>query len=323
MPSVLFLADPGEDYVADTLLHGLRSLLGAQVVDVPRRAALYRDHPDLGSLYGRGFSIYGLLEDVEVDRSRPLERAAEGEFDLVVLGTIWRDWHWWERVWAAAGERARYAFVDGADVEWAYPYGPTWWKSPARWRLPRAHTRGPYFKREWTRATDVLAGRALALHPIAMSYPAEKVLAAAPAKAKDFPAHVVDAELAERLGEGATGYAFSDEAGYRADLQASRFGITTKRRGWDALRHYEIAANGAVPCFRRLGAKPPRCAPHGLRAGVNCLAYEGAEDLLAQVAGVGEERYAELQAGALAWAGENTTVRRAERFLDSAGVPWR
>jgi len=40
-----------------------------------------------------------------------------------------------------------------------------------------------------------------------------------------------------------------------------------KRGGWDCLRHYEIAAAGAVPCVRQLEGKPSSCAPHGLQAG--------------------------------------------------------
>jgi len=38
---------------------------------------------------------------------------------------------------------------------------------------------------------------------------------------------------------------------------------------------------------------------------------------------VSGDHYAELQAGALAWARENTTRRRAEQFLDATGVSWR
>ncbi len=323
MPSVLFLADPGEDYVADSLLHGLRSVLGADVVDVPRRHSMYAGHPDKSVIYGRGFSIYGTLEDLPVDRSEPLERAAAGAFDLVVLATVWRDWHWWVRVRDVAGTRPRYAFVDGADVQWMYPYGPTWWKSPRRWLLPRAHTRGAYFKRETSALTSMLAARRLRPLPIAISYPEAKLADGPPEKTKQFTSHVVDPEVAERLPGAATGYVFSDEAAYLEDLRASRFGVTTKRYGWDAMRHYEIAAQGCVPCFRRLERKPAGCAPHGLRAGVNCLAYDGAEDLFAQTGEVGGDHYAELQAGALAWARENTTRRRAESFLDVAGVAWR
>ena len=36
----------------------------------------------------------------------------------------------------------------------------------------------------------------------------------------------------------------------------SRFGVTTKKSGWDCMRHYELAASGCVPCFRDLEEKP-------------------------------------------------------------------
>jgi hypothetical protein len=332
-PSILFLADPAEDYVADTLFHGLRALLGASVVDYPKRAALYRSWPEerKDELYGRGFTIYGLLEDIAVDRHDALARAVAGEFDLVIVGSIWRDWHWWLEVHDRLPGSVEKAVVDGADVPWMYPYGPTWWRTPRGWVLPRAHRRATYFKREWTRATGWLRwwglippplSDRLPLEPIAISLPEEKVVPTTPGKRQDFATHVVDAEVARRLGRGRTGYAFDLERDYVADLRSSRFGITTRKAGWDALRHYEIAGNGSVPCFRDLQRKPPRCAPHGLRRDINCLAYRDADDLLRQATGMPEDRYAELAAGALAWARANTTRRRAERFLDSVGLTW-
>ncbi len=327
-PSVLFLAEPAEDYVADSLFHGLRTLLGADAVDVPRRDPLYAGAPRR-ELYGRGFGLYGLLEDIAVEREGALERAAAGGFDLVVSGAIWRDWQWWQRAWRTVGTRARHAVVDGADVPWMYPYGPTWWRSPKRWTLPRAHRRAAYFKRErswltgWLRFYGLVPpplSNRVPLLPVSISYPAEKVVAAVGPKSRTFQTHIVDPEVAMRVAGATGGYAFDSEDAYRADLQSARFGVTTKRYGWDALRHYEIAAAGAVPAFARLRRKPSRCAPFGLRPGVNCLTYESADELLRQVDAVSEDRYAELAAGALAWARENTTRRSAERFLAAAGI---
>ena len=134
------------------------------------------------------------------------------------------------------------------------------------------------------------------------------------------PRHVVDEELAAHIA-GQSGHTFTSEADYRDDLQRSRFGITTKREGWDALRHYEIAANGAVPCFRGLAEKPATCAPFGLDE-TNCIAYRDAEELLERVRGLDDARYAALQQGALAWARSNTTVVRARELLDACAVQW-
>jgi hypothetical protein len=332
-PSVLFLADPAEDYVADTLFHGLRTLLGAGAVDYPKREAMYRSMPDerRRTLYGRGFTVYGLLDDIPLERADALERASAGEFDLVVFGSIARDWHWWVDLHDRLPAGVRKAAVDGADVPWMYPYGPTWWKSPRGWLLPRAHRRATYFKREWTPVTGWLRwwglippplSDRLRLEPIAISIPEQKLVAELQPKTQELATHVVDAEVAQRLGRDRTGYAFTDESDYAADLRGARFGVTTRKAGWDALRHYEIAANGAVPCFRDLARKPARCAPHGLRAGVNCLAYADAQDLFRQIDGIDDARYADLAHAALAWAGENTTRRRAETFLDRLGLSW-
>src|ERR1700677_58437 len=91
MPRVLFLTSPHEDYLADSLLHGLRTLLGADVVDFPKAEFLYDSYPveRRGELYGHGFSLYGLLPDVPVERDDALARARSGEFDLVVFADIW------------------------------------------------------------------------------------------------------------------------------------------------------------------------------------------------------------------------------------------
>lgn len=44
-------------------------------------------------------------------------------------------------------------------------------------------------------------------------------------------------------------YVFMQEADYYADYQRSYFAITSKKGGWDCMRHYEILANGCIPYF--------------------------------------------------------------------------
>jgi hypothetical protein len=211
-----------------------------------------------------------------------------------------------------------------------YPYAGRWWRRPYWWTLPRAHTRYPYYKRELTPRTLsyrwyrlVPPGLATRLpwpsnlRPLAYSIPTEKIVTAPPEKDRLLAAHVVDPEVAKRVG-APIAYAFADEESYYADLQESMFGITTKRGGWDCLRHYELAANGCVPCFRDLDRKPATCAPFGLDE-TNCVSYRDADELLGRLDRIGPDEYRRLQEGALAWARANTTVQRAREFLADFG----
>jgi hypothetical protein len=311
---VLFVSPNTEDYLADSIFHGLRTLLGADVVDFPKAEYMYDTFPRTGELYGHGFTLYGLLPEIDVDRTRVLERAEAGEFDLVVFGDIWRVFGLFTQL-APRLDPKRVAVLDGADRLELFPYAGPWARVPGWWFLPRAHRRFAYFKRELTSVARPFGGN---VRPISFAIPEEKIVAAPPAKAKDFNAHIVDSEVAEAVG-GKTAYAFEREQDYYADLQASRFGITAKRAGWDALRHYEIAANGAVPCFRDLDAKPPRCAPHGLGPG-NSIVYSSWSDLRAKLDGLGAADYARLQESALRWARENTTRVRASQLLAEMGL---
>ncbi len=333
LPRILFVNPNFEDYLSDGLFHGLRTLLGPNVVDFPKADFMYDTYSAerRQKLYGRGFTLYGLLEDIDIDRNRCFYRAHQGEFDLVVFGDIWRNFGLFTQ-WAPQLQGVPLAVLDGADRIEPYPYSGLWWRVRHWWLLPRAHRRAHFFKREispWTywfrsfltlpppvaRATGLLRH----MKPISFSIPDEKVLTAVTKKEKVFACHVVDEEAAPRIG-GQTSYAFESEAAYYDDLQVSRFGITTKRAGWDCLRHYELAANGCVPCFRNLDRKPPLSAPHGLSES-NCVVYHSADDLLRKVEGLPESEYANIQTAALAWAKANTTVARAQEFLAACEMP--
>lgn len=333
MPRILFINPNHEDYLADGLFHGLRTLLGADVIDYPKREFAYDSYPAerRGDLYGRGFSMYALLPDLPVNRMRVLHRAVDGEFDLVVFADIWSDFGKFAQLAPELAGKTSMAVLDGADRVEPYPYAGVWWRRRLWWTLPRAHTRATYFKRElspWTGTfrsfltlPPPLAARLPSIRrmcEIAFSFPEEKIVSTPPSKDRLLASHVVDPEVAERLG-AQTSYAFAQEHDYYADLQRSKFGITTKRAGWDCLRHYEQAANGCVPCFRDLDRKPARCAPHGLDES-NCVIYNDARQLLERLQSIDDVAYAELQAGALAWAQANTTRRRAEQFLRSCGL---
>jgi hypothetical protein len=328
LPRVLLVTTDSSDYLADTLVHGLRLLLGEGLVETPRRDPLYTDFPSewRGRQYGRGFTLYsGSLDPIPIDRSGTRERLAAGEFDLLVIGDIWRCYGTFVDLLPLAGDTP-IAVLDGVDSEAPVPYEPRWWRRPSGWFLPRPHRRAVYFKREltprtrWFRSylTNPVARRPpRSMRPISFGIPEHLVLDELPPKRKDFPAHVVDPEVAHRVG-AATSYAFADEGAYYEDLRASRFGITTRRGGWDCMRHYEIAASGCVVCFRGLSSKPDSCAPHGLD-GSNALDYDDADGLLGRIEALSAAEERELQHAALSWARQNTTREVARRFLGTLG----
>jgi hypothetical protein len=339
MPRVLYLSSGGEDYLSDGVLHGLKSVLGDDVVDVPRRDPLYAglDPAYRGELYGRGFTLSDRLPDLPIDRDRPLLRALDGEFDLVVFGDIWQGWGWWAQfrphLSALRANGTKLVALDGGDGPVMYPYGPSWWKQMRPWPLPRAHGRvDAFFKRELSPLTariryfgllpTGLALRLLRRHvaPIAFSIPEDALATGDEPKTRLLATHTVDPEVAALVDAGEAGrYHFTTEADYYADMRAARFCVTMRKAGWEALRHYEIAAQGCVPCFRDRDAKPALSAPFGLDD-TNSIAYTDARALLDRLDGMGEDEYARLRAGALAWARSNTTTARARQVLAAVGL---
>jgi hypothetical protein len=332
-PRVLFLSPRREDYLADGIFHGLRTLLGDRAVDYPKHEVMYRANADTAGerIRGGGFTLYGLLDDVPIDRSRTIEEVRWGEFDVVLFANIKESFGLFVELLPELS-KAQMAVLDGDDHPSMYPYRRAWWTRPQWWLLPRAHKRVPYFKRELTpltwhyRSFRLLPGSLAArlpmlrgVKPTSFSIPEEKVFVGEAEKTQLFASDIVDPELKDCAPLGKRDdYLFAGEADYYADLRRSRFGITTKRGGWDCLRHYEIAANGAVPCFKHLDRKPATCAPHGLHAG-NCVSYDSRVELLARVESMPDDEYVRLRDGALRWARASSTTNRAAELLRELG----
>jgi hypothetical protein len=331
-PHILFFTSPVEDYLSDGILHGLRTMFGDRVVDYPRKEILYRNSKstELDRVRGKGFTLYtGLLEDIDVNRHDILTRLQQRQFDIIVVSDIWRQFGWFYQYLPYLCA-ARTLVLDGADMTDVFPSSGPFWRSPYYWFIPQVKGRFPYFKREW----DVNSRFGLArffprfiqqclweeqLLPISFSIPEEKIVAHLPKKTKDFPKHIVDSEVSSHVMGSSTNYAFGDEREYYDDLRQSRFGITMKRSGWDCLRHYEIAANAAVPCFKHLDQKPPTCAPHGLTKD-NCITYRNWDDLKSQVENLKEPDYQKLQQGALDWSRKHTTTSLAAQVLEKVNL---
>ena len=137
---LMLTADPTGDYFdvnysREFLAFGLRSILGANFVDVPKLDALYDTFQ--GKVRGHGYTWAGLLkDDPSIDRSRMEERILKREFDVIVYAKVGLDDSgprmppFWQQVSSASGLRMppfwqqvssaypkeRIAFVFGGDA---------------------------------------------------------------------------------------------------------------------------------------------------------------------------------------------------------------
>ena len=316
----MFLTESREDYLADSLLHGLVSL-GHEVVDYPQKQVLYAEHqacyvaPHL-RVRGHGFTLYGLLNDRPVDRSFVVQRLEVGWFDLVVIGQVWRQWGQLLDL-APLLQKVPVVLLEGADDTRLFHRSGTRIRRYGWQPFPIRSGRCFYFKREWDGQLPL--GSRCRVLPISFSIPSQKIRPVdLRSKHKLLASHCVDPEVSREYGLH-TSYAFANEEAYYDDLAASRFAVTTKRGGWDCLRHYEIAAAGAVPCFRRLEAKPAACAPHGLKSGENCVSYQNSSDLQAQLACLEANpiQYQRLVQSSANWVRNYTTTTVAQQLLDA------
>jgi hypothetical protein len=342
LPKVLYITAPANDFLADSLLHGLRCLLGARVVDFPRCRYLDASLDDVtrATMHGRGFTLYGRRPDAEgdaVDRDRVWERAASGEFDLVVISSVWRQYeHLMDH--RAVLRRCRTVLIDTEDRAMWFPWSGAVARRGVRKMFEAAcSARGlPRFVRErpdtwfprsmlarpWTWLESAASMAAFSMRrprPISFSIPEELIANEVPEKSRLMFDHVVDEQTARLFPGSSVAPPYSTESEYFQALRRSRFAVTCKRAGWDCLRHYEIAASGCVPCFRFLHRKPKACAPDGLGS-ANCISYEEPRELFGRIEAMSDEEYKLLADGAIGWARKASTRVRAREFLQQLGI---
>jgi hypothetical protein len=249
-----------------------------------------------------------------------------GEFSKVVFSAVWRQWGLLLQHRHIL-EPKNTVLIDGEDSPNLFPYSTSLLRRPETLSLLRVHRRFTYFKRElcpqsvrssWFNAIPERIAASFAVpttvHPISFAIPEEWIAGEVPHKRRLFFPHCVDSDTAAAIPEATTTPPFSRERDYHQALAESCFAVTTKRAGWDCLRHYEIAAHGCVPCFRGLGRKAATCAPHGLTE-ANCLEYSSPSELMEKTASMSDAAYTSLAEGALRWARQNSTRARAAEFL--------
>ncbi len=327
---ILLLNFHTADYLNVAILHGLKSISNIEVIDFPKNEIIIKENKELyrDQIRGNAFTLFFLFENKKIDRFHiTFDKLKNNYFDMIIFGDIKNHFGTYVELFPYL-KKYNTIFLDGSDAPSIYPYYGFFWRRPYYWTLPRVHNRFLYFKREWTPETHYFRAfkiipKKLAkiffplykLRKISFAIPENKIVKTLPEKKKLFPKHIVDEEFASKVKGSFTKYVFKDEKDYYNDLAESKFGITTKRSGWDCLRHYEIAANAAVICFKDLDKKPSTCAPHGLIPGKNCISYKSYTDLITIINSLSDEDYKQLQTECLQWVKNKTTIKLAQYLI--------
>jgi hypothetical protein len=323
---ILFINTLHQDYLADSILIGLKEH-NFDIVEFPKNKFIYKKSISEfrnNTSYGRGFTLYNLIDNKYCNNLNNLPEKFDN-FDFVIFGSIANQYDLFILIKNKI-EKNKIIFLDGEDTGALVPfYGKFWRKNILNNSL---HKRYKYFKREINDDTQfyryykifpICISNKFPLHKnifeINFSIPGFKISDHFLNKTKIFPKHIVDKEVAKNVEGSYTTYAFEDEKSYYNDLQISKFGITMKRSGWDCLRHYEIAANGAVICFKNLHIKPKKCAPHGLVDGINCISYTNYSDLIAKIDKLEDSEYDLMRQESLKWVKQNSCSNIAKNLI--------
>ena len=85
------------------------------------------------------------------------------------------------------------------------------------------------------------------VYPITLSIPECKIVDCIPNKTK-FLSNLIPGDLST--------YIYNTEEEYYNEYKSSLFATTTRKSGWDCMRHYEILACGAIPYFPNINNCP-------------------------------------------------------------------
>jgi hypothetical protein len=233
---ILVMGNSGTDYLSDCLLHGLYMTDGIEIYNFPKNDLMYKDTFESGKrklsdVYGNGFTIYGTLPKFNhYEKEQIAELITNHVFDYIVFTHNSMDY-------PCAGlikkhydpkEIVMLDGKDGTEIKGEYLKYCT------------------YFKRE-----NIV--RKSNIHTISFAFPEEKIQTSLPKIRKD---SLVKPNTSGKKNS----YKYVVEQEYYDDYRQSLFGLTTKKAGWDCMRHYEIMACRCIPYWRDMNQCPKTIA---------------------------------------------------------------
>ena len=293
------------DYLELSILHGLKVLLGENLIEIPKKNILYGDFSQVGKqeLHGRGFTLLNDKFEDTVDRG-DLEN-----IDFVIYGSghAYGEDYYLEEYDSLAKYNSW--IIDGHDL-----YG----KAEKMRRYRGEYVIDNQFEYSFKRE---LIFEKEHVYPTGFGIPESVIKEVNLSKKiklfqKTAPMHALFKKQSD-LGGTRNHHIFANENDYFEDISTSWFGITSKKGGWDTLRHYEIIAAGTLLLFRDYDKKPKLCSPQDLP----CFSYSTKKELTSLIDRLvinnkPSIEYKNMLEKQRKWLIENgTTIARAKKIL--------
>ena len=237
---ILFINNFSEiDYLNDVIYHGLENIPGIEVYTTANPDYMLSSTPlenrwnKYGTLKKRLTLPYTINKIPNIETNIE-EKIKNKHYDKIFYGSVQRDLSYWQLVSSVYSKNDIFCF-DGEDHTWMVDN-----------IIPYCR----YFKRELiSDRTDV--------EPISFGIPEEKVFKIKKEKQKMFGTIYPGDESTYIFRQPGREH-LKEEENYYNDYAISYYGYTTKKAGWDCIRHYEILGAYSIPCFMGLENCPSR-----------------------------------------------------------------
>jgi hypothetical protein len=197
---------------------------------------------EFGKIWGRGFTIYGLLPQI----NRGIQNL---DFEYCIIPIHHTNISNYQYIHNHISnilkkfDGKKIAVIDGWDRDYI---------NPQILNLCLCNNI-KYFKRELFQKID-------GVYPITFAFPEEKI----PNKTTNIENKIHNIAPLIPVNQSINSeymktYIYDTEQSYYQMYQNSYFALTSKKGGWDTLRHYEIIANGCIPIFVDLENCPQYC----------------------------------------------------------------
>lgn len=211
----------GQDYMNDAVYHGLIDSGMFDVYEYGYPYYMLKSCPNIDSLYGRGFTMFGKLNhtpNVE-DPNVMSERIRSKFYDIIIYGCAYKGEHPFKELVSLTYPKNKIHVIDGCD-----------------WTGNFAYNNGLEFGTVWKTSLDSMNYG----NPIQFAIPESQLIDHKPTKEKMFSLYDP---------RSAAHYMYENENDYYNDYATSYYGVVTPRAQWNTMRVLEILANRCVPYF--------------------------------------------------------------------------